>query len=251
MTPTVKNLIHRICGILTSLSLGAAAVLLCLGCLELYRADSFSREAVAAHFGPIAPAVYIALGLTALGFLLALVFPAQQEKLSPAPMLKARLKKARERADLSLAGPTLAADISAQRKRVLYSWIAEGIVLTLCAIAFFYFSLQSSSFTDSDINGSVALAMGWFIPIFLVSWASAVGFFYFRKSCHGRELTLLKQAPKKEAEAPAPRKSYLPVLKIGLVCLAAALLLLGYFTGGTADVLTKAVNICTECVGLG
>ena len=30
-----------------------------------------------------------------------------------------------------------------------------------------------------------------------------------------------------------------------------AFLLWGYFTGGTVDVLTKAINICTECVGLG
>ncbi len=40
-------------------------------------------------------------------------------------------------------------------------------------------------------------------------------------------------------------------MKAILVCLAAVLILFGFFTGGTADVLTKAVNICTECVGLG
>ena len=33
---------------------------------------------------------------------------------------------------------------------------------------------------------------------------------------------------------------------VGLV-----ILVYGFFAGGTADVLTKAVNICTECVGLG
>ena len=35
--------------------------------------------------------------------------------------------------------------------------------------------------------------------------------------------------------------------------LAAAVLLLiwGFVSGGAADVLTKAINICTECIGLG
>ena len=33
--------------------------------------------------------------------------------------------------------------------------------------------------------------------------------------------------------------------------MAVGLLLYGFFAGGTADVLTKAVNICTECIGLG
>jgi len=36
-----------------------------------------------------------------------------------------------------------------------------------------------------------------------------------------------------------------------LVCAAVVLLVYGYLAGGTADVLTKAINICTECVGLG
>ena len=36
-----------------------------------------------------------------------------------------------------------------------------------------------------------------------------------------------------------------------ILVLAVGLLILGYCTGGTADVLTKAINICTECVGLG
>jgi hypothetical protein len=35
--------------------------------------------------------------------------------------------------------------------------------------------------------------------------------------------------------------------------LAAALVLtvLGFLTGGWQDVLTKAINICSECIGLG
>ena len=40
-------------------------------------------------------------------------------------------------------------------------------------------------------------------------------------------------------------------LRWALVCLAVAVLVYGFCTGGTADVLTKAKNICTECVGLG
>ncbi|MBR2311262.1 MAG: thioredoxin [Oscillospiraceae bacterium] len=36
-----------------------------------------------------------------------------------------------------------------------------------------------------------------------------------------------------------------------MLCVAVVCILVGYFSGGTEDVLTKAVNICTECVGLG
>ena len=49
-----------------------------------------------------------------------------------------------------------------------------------------------------------------------------------------------------EAKKPSSEK-----IRYALLIAAAALALFGFFSGGTADVLTKAVNICTECIGLG
>ncbi|MBO5868321.1 MAG: thioredoxin [Oscillospiraceae bacterium] len=40
-------------------------------------------------------------------------------------------------------------------------------------------------------------------------------------------------------------------MRWALLGVAVFLFVFGLFTGGTQDVLTKAVNICTECVGLG
>ena len=41
------------------------------------------------------------------------------------------------------------------------------------------------------------------------------------------------------------------IIKLIIVVAAIAAIILGAFMGGFADVLTKAVNICTECIGLG
>ncbi|MBQ8683609.1 MAG: thioredoxin [Clostridia bacterium] len=40
-------------------------------------------------------------------------------------------------------------------------------------------------------------------------------------------------------------------MRYGVLAVGLALLVYGFATGGIADVLTKAVNICTECIGLG
>ena len=40
-------------------------------------------------------------------------------------------------------------------------------------------------------------------------------------------------------------------LRAGLYGLAALLVALGVLNGGLNDVLVKAINICTECIGLG
>lgn len=41
------------------------------------------------------------------------------------------------------------------------------------------------------------------------------------------------------------------IIKISIVLLAITSLIIGVIAGGMSDVLTKAVNICTECIGLG
>lgn len=41
------------------------------------------------------------------------------------------------------------------------------------------------------------------------------------------------------------------LLRLTILFLAVFFVVYGLITGGTADVLTKAINICTECIGLG
>ena len=60
----------------------------------------------------------------------------------------------------------------------------------------------------------------------------------------------LKAAPTVKSEKQATKEK-LPWLRYALLVVAVGILVYGYFAGGTNDVLTKAINICTECVGLG
>lgn len=71
---------------------------------------------------------------------------------------------------------------------------------------------------------------------------------------------LVWQAAAKETERPravAPAQTRpvpekrLRTLRLTLLAIAAALIVFGAFNGGARDVLVKAVNICTECIGLG
>ena len=67
------------------------------------------------------------------------------------------------------------------------------------------------------------------------------------------ETQLLKTAPAAAKIAPPPAKPRQEknLLRSAVLAAALVLLLCGFFTGGAADVLTKAANICTECIGLG
>ena len=64
--------------------------------------------------------------------------------------------------------------------------------------------------------------------------------------------------PAEEREAKTGQKQKTPeetghrrVFRVCLYVLAAALVALGILNGGMKDVLTKAIWICTECIGLG
>lgn len=72
-----------------------------------------------------------------------------------------------------------------------------------------------------------------------------------------REIDLMRQIsaqfPKK-AEKVEPKvccKKPVSLARVAILVIAVLLVVLGACNEGTADILTKAVNICTECVGLG
>ena len=64
-----------------------------------------------------------------------------------------------------------------------------------------------------------------------------------------------------KAERPAGKIRRCPVPKqpgkmqriarIAILCLGVFFIILGMMNGGSRDVLVKAINICTECIGLG
>lgn len=56
---------------------------------------------------------------------------------------------------------------------------------------------------------------------------------------------------KSESEPVANETGKTRILQLCVLSFAVALLIVGIIWGGYSDVLTKAVNICTECIGLG
>lgn len=62
-----------------------------------------------------------------------------------------------------------------------------------------------------------------------------------------------KRKIRKAVDSPASSQSgnKLLYVRLALLGVGIAIFAYGFIAGGTADVMTKAVNICTECVGLG
>lgn len=249
--------IHLLYGILLSAMLVIAGICLCVACLGIYLSGEqpFSREAVAAAFGYIAVPVYLCLALILGGFILDGFSPAEAKKPGSKQyrMILGALQKklAPDSCDADLRSGILAE----QKKRKLHKSVSFGLLI-LGSIVFLIYAVDPANFHQSEINSSMVRAMLLFVPCLGIPFGYGIYSAYAENRSIRKEIELTKQAiaggARAEMSAAAPKQGHgLLYLRLALLCVGIVILVYGFFAGGTADVMTKAVNICTECVGLG
>ena len=196
-------------------------------------------------------AMMLCLAMVLAGFALKLLFPAAAGKPKTLKQASATLTRLQSRADLDACRDGLKAEILSEHRCRKNQKRICALVLAACALVFLVYALDGSHFHTSEINTSMIRAMYVLLPCLAVSFATCVWFVHVRKSSLLKEIELLKQCPKKEALQADRKPDHCAKVRYALLLAAVVLALFGFFSGGTADVLTKAVNICTECIGLG
>lgn len=246
MTKHNINRVLLIYNILTSVSIIIAGICLIWGCLNIYYAgNGYSRELVAYTFSKINVPVYVCLGLI-LGSLII-----------PSPQIRKPIKHYNQML-LNLTN-TRDANSNAEYVKIEKTKKLLNSINILCVFvfgsAFLIYALNGNNFHQSDINTSMIKAMWILLPCLILPFAFSVFTHYYSISLTKKQIEILKTLPKKEkttdtAEIKSNSKKIL-ITKIVIATVAVGVLICGALTGGFADVLTKAVNICTECIGLG
>lgn len=260
MTAEKARRIRLIYGIVLSVMLVISGICLIAACLGIYRSGDhpFTRQVVAERFAGICIPIYICLVLIVGGFILDFLLPLEKQKLTAVQQNALILRRLHERNDLSGCGEALRKDIQTQQKRRKLHWSISIVLLAAGSVVFLIYALDGSHFHSSQITQSVISAMYVMLPCLGIPFLYSVFSAFYSRASMGKEIALVKQAiaegcPRKEAKKIEPKKpgKGVRVLRLALICVAVGILLYGFFAGGTVDVLTKAVNICTECVGLG
>lgn len=255
MTKEQSARVRLVSGAVQSVSIAAAAVCLMKACVGIYQMGDrpFSRESVAAAFGPIAVPVWLCLGLMAAGFLADLLLPDDGSKPKAKRQTAMVLHRMQSRVDLNACGEELRSAVLAQRSRRAKHSRVRTVLLILCSAAFLCYGANPANFHQTEINSSMAKAMMVLIPCLAPCFGYALFAARANAASMEKEIDLLKQAPA-EAKIQAivtDRVRRIRTVQIAALVLGVAFLIFGFCTGGTVDVLTKAINICTECVGLG
>lgn len=271
MTKEKEMRLHRVFNIILAVFIILSGLCFMAGCLRIYFNVTFegglpvfhpdqeySREMVADTFSYIAIPVYSTIALILCGFV--------YEFISPLAVKKKKVNKDNENLAKRLSRKKniesgeqdkgiVEAIYNIKRKRTLHKWVLAG-VWTLFSVLFLAYAVMSKNYTD-DINGSVLNAFLILLSCIAVPFAYSVYYIYATEKSFEKEVELLKKLPdakeseiKNEAEKKAAFSWNIVVAGI-IVVVAVGFIAYGIFLGGYGDVLTKAVNICTECIGLG
>lgn len=256
-----ENLVrfHRIYGILLSISIVVAGICLIAGCLTIYFTGEriYSREIVADTFSGIALPVYICLALTVIGFFLELFMQPKVSAPKPVKNYTHILNRLLSTQDMNGCDEALLKSIHKEQKNRKLHTTIRTILLCVSSIVFLAYALNGEHFHQSEITASMIHAMWLLIPCLAVPFAYAVFTVYYNTKSLQREIELTKQLPASEIkstpakEATGTSEKSVNTLRFALLFVGVAILVYGFISGGTIDVLTKAINICTECIGLG
>ena len=153
-----------------------------------------------------------------------------------------------------------------RRKSCQYRRIRK-IVILITSVLFLIYACNSNNFQQSDINTSMIHAMMVLVPCFAIAFGVSLFVSIAHEKNLIKEIELTKQIPaltvNRNKQIPNEKKEMLDkiidenknkrlaVSQSIFITIAVVFIIYGFVTGGTIDVLAKAINICTECIGLG
>lgn len=248
-------------------------ILFICSCYSIYKSGSspFTRDSISAAFSKIAVWTYITLSLVILGAIVKIVIPRQEEKLKGGRTPRTLVEKLSQRVDVCSLEDDLKGKIEKERalRRILgYVRIA---LITLSAVLPLIYLLNPANFPaesgkyNAEILHGMLVYLAFLAPLFIYETVYVIA----TDLSFTREYALLKDAISIRGIANAAdeiptcpicraigyiKRNEKPIvlgLRIALVGCAAVLIAVGIINGGMADVLNKAIKICTECIGLG
>lgn len=249
------RLLRTVYGSVLTFLLILTGLCLILSALSIYHTGGekpYTPEAISAHFGAIAIPVWVTLGAILAGIVLSLVLPKAAERPRAWQDRRAILLRTAKRRNALDGAYLTVARAESLRRRILR--VGTGVLVLLLAIPAILHLSSPESFRYPEYNESVIAAMP---TLLLFSLGACVLLTVSSLLCDRSYARQTEALLRTERTAPAasetPTASGRVTLTVRLVLLAAALLLLtvGILGGGMADVLSKAINICTECIGLG
>lgn len=150
------------------------------------------------------------------------------------------------------------AAIKRDKKKIINLNVEFGSASALLFLAALIYLCFVADFTVETLNADVISALAVALPLSAIGILIQVPRIYLIENISGHQITLIRESIKahgapavKVEENTAQSVDYSVFVRYAILGISLVLVVLGIFNGGVADVLGKAVKICTECIGLG
>lgn len=279
MTEQKQNALRRIYGIFLSVFTVIVGVLLIVQSQRVYRsADSYTYEKVSEYLSQISVVLYIWIAAVIAGWIIWEIFPPKAQKIKANIPKSVLLKRLKKRLPDEMKSPTLvkAEKINAAVKYSCAALCLLSFVMVLVAVLDKHnYGIPGAGFNPTkDMLALLPEFLPWVAAAFLITIAGDAYIEHSAKKELSETKRLLVESKKNPSASVAAEKStrtkklpkikippillsekfktrLLLSLRIALPIIAVVFIVIGCINGGVNEVLTKAINICTECIGLG
>ena len=240
----------------------AAAILMLLlllawQCVDIYQTGTanvdetgvllqaiYTREDVAARLKALSVPIFVGIAVIVAAMAAHAGHPAEAKTPGMTASNRLRLMRRRVR-ELPPAA------LREERLRIgVYA--GTGAVLLVCAVFVLLYLLDGSHFASWDLETVMGEMMTVFAPWTALALAAVYASGVLRDKSMQRECDALKTVVSSGLQPQVEKQhAVIPMIRMVLLTAAVLFIVLGVMNGGLYDVLVKAINICTECIGLG
>ncbi len=271
----------RLCyGIALSLMTAVTGALFIWQTLDIYLSGGsrpFTREIVLERLNRIAPAFWIWVVMVAVGFIIWEVF-AVSCKRAPLKDDCYALRRLKKRVPQKV-GESGLASLKAVKRGELINLIVKLCAAALCLAGVAYgiaYLATASNFPKTDVNGEMLNMAAHLAPCVFAALLILCGVTLYLSISAKKQLPHVKQIiasakadEKNGVEAVyvtgntavadlygrwktlSNHKYFILGVRIAIAVFAVTFIILGIVNGNMRAILIKAINICTECIGLG
>ncbi len=241
--------------IISSASVMTLMLLLIISCISIYLDGTnsntgnlgaiFSKEAIYKELSPLFPLILLLVLILLVSIVLSFFLKAEKHRFRLTSENKLLLVKKRV--------PVLPSEAAIEERKRVYINLGTLSVVLVCMISLLSYLLNGDNFKSWDLENVMSRLLISSLPELLLSSIALYFRYYALDRSMEREFRMLLPLGGKVdvSSNEEKKKGNTAIYRVLLLTAALILIALGIMNGGARDVFIKAINICTECIGLG